>query len=121
MTVSYVTQEMWDASQAALAAVLRVADSMPEGHHREAIRNLASGGHLGEPAATAGSGQPIKRHPEHTGLKHFEMIERNFAGASRDSGDVPTKVTQMVPAYYYEDLLEMLSAAERRITEMEAK
>ena len=53
----------------------------------------------------------VKRHPEHTGLKHFEMVERNFAAASRDTGDVPTRVTRMVPAYYYEGLLDKLAAS----------
>lgn len=119
-SVAYVTQEMWDEAQSALQAVLRVAAQMPEGHHREAIRNLAGGVYQAAPRMSH-EGQPIKRHPEHTGLKHFEMVERDFAGASRASGDVPTRITSMVPAYYYEDLLVMLGAAERRIAELERK
>lgn len=38
--VRYVTQDDWNAAQDALATVLRVADHMPAGHHRESIRNI---------------------------------------------------------------------------------
>jgi hypothetical protein len=48
-------------------------------------------------------------------------VERNFDRASRDTGDVPTRVTPMVAAYYYEDLLNKLEAAEQRIAALEAK
>jgi hypothetical protein len=51
-----------------------------------------------------------RRHPEHTGLNHFGMIERDFDRASRDTGDVPTRITPMVKAYYYEDLLDKWAA-----------
>lgn len=53
--VAYVTQKMWDDMQGALRAVLRVVDCMPERHHRESLRNIAtprlrsSGGASGRP------------------------------------------------------------------------
>lgn len=40
--VAFVTQEMWDAAQHALAIVLRIADYMPATHHREAIRSAVN-------------------------------------------------------------------------------
>jgi hypothetical protein len=72
--------------------------------------------------STTGAVPDVKRHPEHYSLKVFEMVERNFDRASRDTGDVPTRVTPMVAAYYYyEDLLNKLEAAEQRIAALEAK
>lgn len=70
---------------------------------------------------STGAVPDVKRHPEHYSLKVFEMVERNFDRASRDTGDVPTRVTPMVAAYYYEALLKKLEAAEKRIAALEGK
>ncbi len=44
--VRYATQDDWDKVRDVLTAVLRVADHMPEGHHRESIRNLIKSVHV---------------------------------------------------------------------------
>lgn len=54
----------------------------------------------------------LKGHAAHTNIKWYDMIERDFTSTSRDTGDVPERVTKLVAAFYYMDLLKRLVQAE---------